>query len=413
MRGHSGHWLVVAAVGLVVASLGGSAITAATTDTPTPTDATLAVGLQGAGDGGAIEVYRDGDLTYRRSDAMSYHDVTWLADDRLLAAFVVRSDDCETVPAPCGETGFRILNLTSDEIAREWTFEVRSPGNSEVHDVEPLGDGRVALVDMDRERVLIVNASGTVTWQWELSTVYDTPADPTRTDWLHANDIDHLGDGRFLVSVRNTNQLLVVERGVGVVETVNRDHDRATLLGQHNPQWLGAETVLVADSENGRAVELHREDGAWVPRWRVGGAAGEVFRWPRDADRQPDGTTLITDSRNHRVVLVDADGNLVWEQPTGTLPYEADLRGGEAVGAPAIGSGGATAEVPEVPGADQALVLLHHGVGVPAWLTSWHLLVVFVAIVGGGEGILRIAERRGAGRHGSDARASATEVNTK
>jgi hypothetical protein len=46
--------------------------------------------------------------------------------------------------------------------------------------------------------------------------------------------------------------------------------------------------------------------------------------WPRDADRLPNGNTLITDSRNHRVLEVDPAGREVWSFTGLALPYEAD-----------------------------------------------------------------------------------------
>ncbi|MFC7135595.1 aryl-sulfate sulfotransferase [Halobaculum litoreum] len=168
-------------------------------------------------------------------------------------------------------------------MAEEYGFPVRTETNSEIHDAEPLPGGGFAMTDMDHERILIVE-DGAVTWTWNASTLYDAPADPTRTDWLHINDIDRIGDGRFLVSVRNANQLVIVERtddgGSEVVEIVNADEagssdasctgngqlrdtdgdgdvrcgDPSILDHQHNPQWLGDGAVLVADSDNDRVV---------------------------------------------------------------------------------------------------------------------------------------------------------------
>jgi hypothetical protein len=98
---------------------------------------------------------------------------------------------------------------------------------------------------------------------------------------LHINDVDVIGEDRYLVSVRNANQLLIIERGRGVVEVINEDDDRndascrgsgqlrdtdgdrdvrcgdpSILDHQHNPQYLEEGAILAADSENDRVVEL-------------------------------------------------------------------------------------------------------------------------------------------------------------
>jgi hypothetical protein len=203
-----------------------------------------------------------------------------------------------------------------------------------VHDVELLPSGEFLVTDMDRERVLTVRG-GEVTWQWNASSRYDPPSDPTRTDWLHINDVDRIGEGRFLVSVRNANQLVVLQRGEGVVEVINADGDPDVLDHQHNPQWLDEGAVLVADSENHRVVELHRTaDGDWRPVWVLTGADDRRFNWPRDADRLPNGNTLITDTRNARVVEVTQRGTVVSRHqfPFETLPYESDRNGRELTG---------------------------------------------------------------------------------
>jgi hypothetical protein len=211
--------------------------------------------------------------------------------------------------------------------------------------------------------------------------------------------------------VRNANQLLIVERGTGVVEVINEDRDGgdrirgdpAVLHRQHNPQWLGDGAVLVADSENHRVVELHRTADGWEPAWVLTGAAGEAFDWPRDADRLPGGATLVTDTRNARLLLVDESGATlaVHRLDYRTLPYEADVAGGEPVGGPryavaANDTPGGTATAPPasprveaphvVPVLTPALRALSAAVRLPRWFGELHLLAVLVGLAGAAVG---------------------------
>ncbi len=330
------------------------------TRTPAQLSGTL-IGVQGSGSytsGGYTELAGERLL---RGQQDTYFDVSLLRDGRLLAAWMDEDrEECGPYDAPCARTGFVVFEQDGT-VTQRYSFPVRSSTNSEVHDVEALPDGRFVFADMDRERVVIVR-DGEEVWQWNASSFYDAPADPTRRDWLHINDVDRIGDDRFLVSVRNANQLLVLERqeeGGRVVEVINADDggsdDSCTVRGrlsdtdgdgdvrcgdpevfkeQHNPQWLGPGAVLVADSENDRVVELHERGGEWRPVWVLTGADGRSFSWPRDADRLPNGNTLVTDSRGRRVVEVTESGETVWSYSTGDgIVYEADrVPEGETVG---------------------------------------------------------------------------------
>jgi hypothetical protein len=421
-RGHAAALaLALALVFLFVGAALGPALAAGQSNEPRPLAGDpVAVGVQGVGSystGGYVGGVADDEVAWRESGADTYFDVTPRSDGTVLVA-VTRNDaeDCGSYDPPCARTGYRVVDPDGPRVVSEWTFPVRSHTNSEVHDVEQLPGGGVLVADMDRERVLVVE-NGSVTWSWNASTRYDPPADPTRTDWLHVNDVDRIAEGRYLVSVRNANQILVLQRGEGVVEVINRDPggddrirgDPDVLNHQHNPQWLGDGAVLVADSENHRVVELHRtENGSWEPAWTLTGAGGTAFDWPRDADRLADGTTLVTDTRNARVVVVDEDGRLLARHRFDyrTLPYEADVAGGEPVGGPrygvpsnatpggsatAPGGSGAATPVREprpVPVLTPALRLLSAAVRLPRWVAEGHLFAAILALVAGGAALV-------------------------
>ena len=361
--------------------------------------------------------------------ADSYFDVTQLDNGTILAAFIDSGyRECGEYAVPCDRTGYRIIDPNASsgpELLSEYSFPVRSATNSEVHDVERVGPDQFVMTDMDRERVLEVRNS-TVSWQWNASSFYDVPPDPTRRDWLHINDIDVIDEGRYLVSVRNANQLLVVERGQGVVEVINEDDDSSdascnkgesqladfdgdgdircgdpsVINHQHNPQWLGNGAVLVADSDNDRIVELHRTDDDWEPVWTLETAGGQSLHWPRDADRLPNGHTLVTDTLNNRLFEVDSAGVVVWGVGTDNLPYEAErVPFGEIAG-----GSGASADIllPQasgnqsitdtggdgIPALTTAVVALRGQFSwMPFWFDEFHLLLTFLSfglILGGG-----------------------------
>jgi len=184
-----------------------------------------------------------------------------------------------------------------------------------------VSDDRIVIYDRETEEFV---------WEWTFRNHYPNSTDGGFSkDWTHVNDVDRIGDGRFLLSPRNFDQAIVVDReSKEIVERLGEDGDHDTMFEQHNPDWLVSEagnpTILVADSENDRVVEYTKRDGEWEQIWTVG--AGQLS-WPRDADRLPNGNTLITDSLNHRVIEVTPRGEIVWEYYATWGAYEAERLG--------------------------------------------------------------------------------------
>ncbi|MFB6143579.1 MAG: hypothetical protein ABEJ30_09600 [Halorientalis sp.] len=423
-----GTVLALAGVALLLVTLTASAAVApdrGVTGGPGDARRTI-VGIQGGGPGwheyGSVALLEGHDVVWRESSAGSYFDVTMLDNGSMMAGFMDDGyQDCGPYQSPCSRTGFRVIDPDPQpHVVSEYSFPVRTAKNSEVHDVEALPGGGHLLTDMDRERIFVVE-DGEMVWQWNASSFYEAPPDPTTTDWLHINDVDRIGEDQYLVSVRNANQLVVVERGKGVVEVVNADTDANdgsctrrgqladrngdgdvrcgdpdVLNHQHNPQWLGgdpagdgAAAVLVADSDNDRVVELHRTNGTWEVAWTLDAAGGIPMKWPRDADRLANGNTLVTDTLNKRVVEVTENGTVVWSVSTERIPYEADRlpEGERPTGSWYEGENPDQGDHVRVPVLDPATNLLR---GVVPWLPFWYggvqlgLTLVSLALVAAG-----------------------------
>ena len=416
------RWVTLVAVGslLVVGTLGVGAVTAPTVVVGESDGNPTLVGSQGGGTGwheqGSVYLVENGSIQWREDSADSYFDVTRLDNGNVLAGFMHAgyTEECGDYEPPCTQTGFRVVDPDAaggPRVVDEYAFPVRSSQNSETHDVELLASGEYLVSDMEHERIFTVR-NDTVTWSWNASGFYDAPPDPTRRDWLHVNDVDAVNATHYLVSVRNSNQILLIERGAGVVEVINEDRgtddaacqlrdgqladfdgdgeircgDPAVMDHQHNPQWLGNGTVLVADSGNDRVVELHRVDGRWEPAWTLTTAGGVPLHWPRDADRLDNGNTLVTDTFNNRVFEVAANGTVVWSMQTpddSPIAYEAErLPEGERVSGPAYQAGAVGESSGGVPVLSTAVVGLRSVLpGTPFWFGATDLAVVVLGIL--------------------------------
>jgi hypothetical protein len=403
--------LVVLGVALIVGPSLVSAVVAPAVGIQRPDAGEVVVSYEGRPDGRVSWYGEDGRTVWSNASARSYLAVQAVSNRTVFTTWKrIQQTDCGQFEAPCAHTGFSMLNRNTGEVRRQWHIPVAWGGNSEVHDAELLPNGNVLVADMDRERILLLSRENEVLWQWNASEFYERPPEPLDRDWLHINDVDRIGEGRYLISVRNANQLLVLERGEGVVEVINEqyegshavctrraglyDHDGdgevqcgdpGVMWGQHNPHWLNESTILVADSRNNRIVELRKADnGTWTVGWTVRRANDIALDWPRDADRLPNGNTVITDSRNNRVVTVAPNGSVVWSQATPGLPYEADLLpyGEQSANVSAnpslrVGTGSAVGAIPLLSTARNGLT---HVAPVPYWFTDLHLLGIVLGL---------------------------------
>ena len=234
----------------------------------------------------------------------------------------------------------------------EWTKRFDGPPDddenpeiTDAHDADYLGDGELVLADKGQghERLVVYNRTqGEVTWEWRFEDHpdhYPESGGGPPDDWTHVNDVDSVNVSEsdtvdasgewFMASVRNFDQVVFVNRSSGAVElTLGEDDAHDVLDEQHNPDHLwgpdGEHTVLVADSLNDRVVEYayDRETDSWERVWAVTG-----LNEPRDADRLPNGNTLVSDRMGHRVVEVTPEGEVVWEVYTPYETYDAE-RGG-------------------------------------------------------------------------------------
>lgn len=410
-----GTAVAIAGVAILVVTLVASAALAPSRVVAAEDSNETLVGIQGIGAPGHVQQVNGSAVVWQTDEAPAYFEVEALEDGSVVAAFLDHGyEQCGGYEPPCSRTGYRVIEPgPSPKIVSEWSFPVRSSRDSEVHAVEPLPSGGFAVADMEYERVVIVE-KGAVVWQWHASSFYDYPSDPTQQDWLHINDVNHVGDDRFLVSVRNANQLLVLERGEGVIEVINetpagadpatcgtdgeladydddgevRCGDPDKLSRQHNPHWLGDGAVLVADSDNNRVVELHRtEGGSWELVWIVEVAGGLPLHWPRDADRLANGNTLISDTWNERILEINATGHVQWSTTTAVQPYEADrLPRGERTGVPRFNGSGFASRDGETSGdglpvLSSVVVGLHAAIPfVPFWVGEVQVLVGLVSL---------------------------------
>ncbi|QLG29264.1 arylsulfotransferase (asst) [Halorarum halophilum] len=304
------------------------------------TDSTAFVGDEGSGARQLAELVAfapDGSIYYYDNTHTRYWDVDPVEGTNATVEYVyadhLTPEDCGS-ESVCTRNGVERVNLTTGETTHVYSRITPGKHSTRWHDVDRIDDERLLVADIDRDRTYIVNATtGIVEWEWDAQSQFDPESGgPYPDDWTHINDVEAVEiDGReaVMVSIRNHDQVAFIDLERGYMEdwTLGADDDHSVLYEQHNPDFIPAErggpAVLVADSERGRVVEYQRVDGGWERSWVW---ADQRMTWPRDADRLPNGHTLITDSNGDRVFEIDQEGEIVWTADVG-FPYESERLG--------------------------------------------------------------------------------------
>jgi hypothetical protein len=209
---------------------------------------------------------------------------------------------------------------------------------------EPAGGMTVVSVQgynpdgTDRPQVVGIGPEGEIRW------VHRNGAEMGAT-WSY--DVDRVGEDKFIASPRNFDQVVLLNQTTGDIElTLGEDENFDVMERQHQPDYLESEdgdpTFLIADSGNDRIVEYEHTDDGWENTW----TPSRDMRWTRDADRLPNGNTLIADTVRDRVIAVAPDGEVVWEVYTPHHVYEVERIGtGDESSGPTMPDQNATGDV--------------------------------------------------------------------
>ncbi|SEV88541.1 aryl-sulfate sulfotransferase [Natrinema salifodinae] len=290
-----------------------------------------------SGRAGTITAYTpEGEVRYYNNTRTKYFDVDPVEGDPLTVEYAatdtIHSEGPTCSDPPCALNVIERANLETGEVEVLYERYDYKETAGEWHDVDRINETHVVVADIVADQVFIVNTeTEVVDWLWDAQS--DFPVEeggPYPEDWAHINDVEYIEsgemEGRIMASLRNQDQVVFLDREEGLLEdwTLGEEDDYDVQYEQHNPDYIpedrGGPAIIAADSENGRVQEFQREDGEWTRSWQW---EDDRIQWPRDADRLPNGNTLITDTHGNRVIEVDESGEIVW-QVESTLPYESE-----------------------------------------------------------------------------------------
>jgi hypothetical protein len=163
-------------------------------------------------------------------------------------------------------------------------------------------------------RVILVDRSGTIVWQYGKFGVtgagHNELNTPVQNTYLPSGDVLITDQGnQRVIEVEQRSKKIVWQYGTTGVSGIGIDQ----LNTPNSAELLTNGHILISDENNNRAIEVNRAHEILATYTAHGTVSGVAF-----ASRLPNGHTLLTDSNNSRIVEVDAGDNVVWQYLTNT-----------------------------------------------------------------------------------------------
>lgn len=252
----------------------------------------------------------------------------------VLISHTPEEEDCGS-NVECTVNILQRFNISTGEGQTIYSNKLAEERDMDWHDVDRINDSHYLVSGFALDRVFIVDIeSDLIEWQWQVSSdySYETGGDHPY-DWTHMNDVEYIEtdavEPDIMVSLRNQDQVAFLDKKKGLLRnwTLGEEDNYDILFEQHNPDFIppenGGPAVLVADSQNHRVVEYQRRNESWEETWVW---QDSEMAWPRDADRLPNGHTLIADSNAGRTIEVNRTGDIVWSV-NWSIPYDVERHG--------------------------------------------------------------------------------------
>jgi hypothetical protein len=240
---------------------------------------------------------------------------------------------------PNGNTLFNVMGAGIYEINTLGEVIWQHLDQHATHDLDRLKNGNIIYirgwVEKGEPHVVEVDSTGKVVWQWDGLEEYDIKpfSEVFSEGWIHANSVTRLKNGNTLISLRNFDMLIEVDkagktvwsqkflcparrtwRQRGVDSLYDGDHLRGCNL--HEPEIQPNGNILVASHSPWTTYEITRDgEVVWEADHRD---VGFTSPRSRDVDRLPNGNTLI--QVDNVLYELTHDKQIVWQLEFPEIP---------------------------------------------------------------------------------------------
>jgi hypothetical protein len=200
------------------------------------------------------------------------------------------------------------------------------------HDVDRLENGNTIYLrgwaEKGEPQVVEVDSTGEIVWQWDGLDEYDIEpfSDVFAGGWIHPNSVTRLENGNTLISLRNFDMLVEVDKAGKTVWSQKflcergrtwrkrgvdglYDDDHLPGCNPHEPEIQSNGNILVTTRNPFTTYELTRDgEEVWQADHRD---VGFTSPRSRDVDRLPNGNTLI--QVDNVLYELTHDKQIVWQ----------------------------------------------------------------------------------------------------
>jgi len=169
-----------------------------------------------------------------------------------------------------------------------------------------------------------INPDGQTVWQWFAYEHLDPEVDcicplEHRAEWTHGNTIEELDNGDILTCFRYTSQTVIIDKKTG---NIKWKWGKGVVFHPHSPVMLENGNILLFDNgvhredsyiEYSRLIEVNPK--TYEIEWEYTGSPLNEFYSSvcANAQRLPNGNTLVCESTKGRIFEITYEGELVWE----------------------------------------------------------------------------------------------------
>jgi hypothetical protein len=178
---------------------------------------------------------------------------------------------------------------------------------------------------MHADYLVEMTTNGEEVWRWNswehLDPVEDriVAVQDHRSEWTHGNTVVEMDDSNIIVSFRNISTVIVIERASG---EITWKLGAPPLAQQHAPVPLENGNLLIFDNGThrldhpvpfSRVIEVDMATKEIVWTYQEGYVSEFFSPFISNAQRLPNGNTLICEGSFGRIFEVTRDGEVVWE----------------------------------------------------------------------------------------------------
>jgi PQQ-like domain len=229
------------------------------------------------------------------------------------------------------------MRLQAKRLKSAWTLSILLAGclSSAAQESEFNSRGNTLIADQFNNRVIEVDGTGNIVWQFGLG-----PADFSPASIIGVNDAQRVGDLTLMAGTGTPggqpeapnctnpsgcpdNRVLLVDRAGHILWQYGQFGVSGSLPNQLNTPvqttWLPGGHVLITDQANERIIEVNlAKQIVWqYGTTGVSGNGPEQLNNPNCAERLQNGHILICDENNNRAIEVTRTGQIVWQYGSG------------------------------------------------------------------------------------------------